>query len=187
MATARRSRRPCARNTSRRWRSRGNGASTERARPYASLDRLLGLFGARYAEHKRAASGVDFEDLELLVRDLFADNAELRERYAGRFEQVMVDEFQDTNRVQLDLINAIARGNLFVVGDAQQSIYGFRHADVELFERLGERREAEGRRATLQTSFRSRPEIVKVINRAFADERFRPLLPGRGEAPATSR
>jgi ATP-dependent exoDNAse (exonuclease V) beta subunit len=154
-------------------------------RTYASLDRLLSLFGARYAAHKRAASGVDFEDLGLLVRDLFAGNEELRERYASRFEQVMVDEFQDTNKVQLDLINRIAGGNLFVVGDGQQSIYGFRHADVELFERLGERLEAEGRRATLQTSFRSRPEIVEVINRAFADDRFRPLLAGRTDPPAS--
>ena len=57
----------------------------------------------------------------------------------------MVDELQDTNRVQLELIELIARGNLFTVGDAQQSIYGFRHADVELFERRGERLAARGR------------------------------------------
>ena len=56
----------------------------------------------------------------------------------------MVDELQDTNAVQLELIELIARGNLFTVGDAQQSIYGFRHADVELFERRGERLAAGG-------------------------------------------
>ena len=50
----------------------------------------------------------------------------------------MVDELQDTNAVQLELIEPLARGNLFTVGDAQQSIYAFRHADVELFERRGE-------------------------------------------------
>ena len=58
----------------------------------------------------------------------------------------MVDELQDTNRVQLELIESIARGNLFTVGDAQQSIYGFRHADVELFERRGERLAERGER-----------------------------------------
>ncbi len=144
------------------------------------LDRLLRTFGARYAERKRAASGVDFEDLELGVRDLFSEHDALRRRYAERFEQIMVDEFQDTNQIQLEVINQISRENLFVVGDAQQSIYGFRHADVELFELLGERLAAAGRRATLQTNFRSRPEIVEVINRAFEGS----LQAGRREPPA---
>jgi ATP-dependent exoDNAse (exonuclease V) beta subunit len=151
---------------------------------HASLDRLLRSFAARYWERKRAASGLDFEDLELIVRDLFTADEKLRERYANRFEQIMVDEFQDTNKVQLDLISLIARDNLFAVGDAQQSIYGFRHADVELFEQLGERLAAAGRRTTLQTNFRSRPEIIEVINGVFADDRFRPLRPGREEPPS---
>jgi ATP-dependent helicase/nuclease subunit A len=153
-------------------------------RVHTPLDRLLRSFAERYAARKRAASGVDFEDLELIVRDLLAGDPELRRRYAERFSQIMVDEFQDTNQIQLEVINKIARGNLFVVGDAQQSIYGFRHADVELFEGLGDRLEAKGRRATLQTNFRSRPELVEVINRAFEGERFRPLRPGRAPACA---
>jgi ATP-dependent helicase/nuclease subunit A len=153
-------------------------------RVHASLDRLLHTFSARYAERKRAAAALDFEDLELLVRDLFTANRELRERYANRFEQIMVDEFQDTNGIQLELINQITRDNLFVVGDAQQSIYGFRHADVALFEQLGARLGEAGRRATLETNFRSRPEIVEVINRTFEDERFRPLRAGRDQPPA---
>ncbi len=154
-------------------------------RVHAPLDQLLRTFAARYAERKRACSGLDFEDLELLVRDLLRRDAELRDRYASRFEQIMVDELQDTNSVQLELISSIARENLFAVGDAQQSIYGFRHADVELFEALGARLEAIGRRATLRTNFRSRPEILEVINRAFeaeVGERFRPVLAGRDAA-----
>ncbi len=151
---------------------------------HAMLDRLLRDFGQRYARRKRAASALDFEDLELMTRDLLAGRAELRERYATRFEQIMVDELQDTNAVQLELIESIARGNLFTVGDAQQSIYGFRHADVELFERRGARLEAVGARATLRTNFRSRAEILAVLNAAFADEeRFMPLLAGRVDPP----
>ena len=99
------------------------------------LDRLLGLFGERYARAKRAVSGLDFEDLELECRELLRTDAELRERYRARFARIMVDELQDTNQVQLELIELLAGSNLFTVGDAQQSIYGFRHADVELFER----------------------------------------------------
>jgi ATP-dependent helicase/nuclease subunit A len=151
------------------------------ARIHPRLNRLLREFGARYAERKRSRSGLDFEDLELLARDLLVRDPHLREQYAQRFARIMVDELQDTNPVQLELISAIARGNLFAVGDAQQSIYGFRHADVELFENLGERLDQDGRRATLQTNFRSRAEILKVINAAFG---FRPLRPGREEPPA---
>jgi ATP-dependent helicase/nuclease subunit A len=157
-------------------------------RSHALLDGLLRSFSERYEKLKRAASGVDFEDLELICRELLAPGGELRERYRRRFEQVMVDELQDTNRVQLELIESISRGNLFTVGDAQQSIYGFRHADVELFVARGRQLEAEGARLTLRTNFRSRPEILKAINAAFAvaiGETFRPLLAGREEPPAS--
>jgi ATP-dependent exoDNAse (exonuclease V) beta subunit len=126
-------------------------------------------------------SGLDFEDLELECRELLRSNHALRERYRARFERIMVDELQDTNQVQLELIESIARENLFTVGDAQQSIYGFRHADVELFEQRGERLAVLGERATLDTNFRSRPQILSVVNGVF--ERFRPLRPGRPPAP----
>ncbi len=155
-------------------------------RAHELLDRLLRLFGERYARAKREVSGLDFEDLELECRELLRSDAALRERYRVRFTRIMVDELQDTNQVQLELIELIATGNLFTVGDAQQSIYGFRHADVELFERLGERLAEVGARATLDTNFRSRPEILAVINGVFEHElgnSFRPLRAGRDDAP----
>jgi ATP-dependent helicase/nuclease subunit A len=156
---------------------------------HALLDRLLRGFGARYARRKRERSALDFEDLELMTRELLRSHAELRERYRARFGRIMVDELQDTNAVQLELIERLAGGNLFTVGDAQQSIYAFRHADVELFERRGERLEQIGARATLRTNFRSRPEIVDVLNVAFRQQlgdQFRPLRAGRAEAPAAA-
>ena len=123
-----------------------------------------------------------------MTRDLLRRDSELRGRYRDRFAHVMVDELQDTNQVQLELVELLAVDNLFLVGDAQQSIYAFRHADVELFERLGERMERAGARARLQTNFRSRPEILAAIDTAFAQdvamgEAFRPLRPGRCEEP----
>jgi ATP-dependent helicase/nuclease subunit A len=151
------------------------------------LDRLLGRFGEHYARAKREASGVDFEDLELECRELLRGDETLRERYRARFARIMVDELQDTNQVQLELIELLASENLFTVGDAQQSIYGFRHADVELFERRGAELAEVGARATLDTNFRSRPEILAVINGLFERElgdRFRPLLAGRAAADA---
>ena len=102
----------------------------------------------------------------------------------------MVDELQDTNVVQLELIESVAEGNLFMVGDAQQSIYGFRHADVELFERLGERLAAAGARLTLDINFRSRPEMIERAERgvrAGAGRALPPLRAGREVAPAARR
>jgi ATP-dependent helicase/nuclease subunit A len=152
------------------------------------LNALLRSFGARYAEAKTELSAVDFEDLELLTRQLFRTQPALRSRYAERFHTIMVDELQDTNRVQLELIEAISSGNLFTVGDAQQSIYGFRHADVELFRERGRRLERIGSRETLRTNFRTRPEIIGVLNPGFEaamGEQFTPLRAGR--APAGDR
>ncbi len=152
-----------------------------------ALDAMLRAYGASYTELKRARSGLDFGDLELLARDLLR-REEIGGRYRDRFTRVMVDEMQDTNAVQLELIDLVTQLDLVMVGDAQQSIYGFRHADVELFEERGARLERIGARATLATNFRSRPEILRAVNGAFAaalGERFRPLVPGREDAPAS--
>jgi len=151
-----------------------------------TLDTLLTLYGERYSELKRERSGVDFEDLELLARELLK-RKDIGRRYRERFARVMVDEMQDTNSVQLELIDLVAGEDLFMVGDAQQSIYGFRHADVALFEQRGQKLAQIGARASLQTNFRSRSEILTAINAAFgraigAD--FRPLLPSPAEQDA---
>jgi ATP-dependent exoDNAse (exonuclease V) beta subunit len=99
----------------------------------------------------------------------------------------MVDEFQDTNRLQCELVDLLARddGELFFVGDEFQSIYRFRHADVEVFR---ERREQVGGVLALTQNYRSRPEVLDVINHLFAadfGETFRPLASaGRFPDPA---
>ena len=146
-ATAPRSAPTPARATARRWRATGRAcAAGRRGRCATCSDTLLAALRRRYAERKRAVSGVDFEDLELLTPAAAARTTRsCASATPARFERIMVDELQDTNRVQLELIESIARGNLFTVGDAQQSIYGFRHADVELFERRGERAGGAGR------------------------------------------
>ncbi|HEV3128648.1 MAG TPA: UvrD-helicase domain-containing protein [Solirubrobacteraceae bacterium] len=155
-------------------------------RALPQLERLLEAFGRHYEQQKRGRSGLDFQDLELMAAALLRQSPGLSQRYQERFERVMVDELQDTNAVQLELIEAVSKQNLFTVGDAQQAIYGFRHAEVELFEGRGQRLAAAAARATLQTNFRSRPEILDVINRTFADalgDAFRPLVAGRSDEP----
>jgi ATP-dependent helicase/nuclease subunit A len=151
-----------------------------------TLDTLLRRYGEHYAQLKRERSALDFEDLELLAREVLK-RKDIGRRYRERFARVMVDEMQDTNPVQLELIDLVAGVDLFMVGDAQQSIYGFRHADVALFEQRGQKLAEIGARASLQTNFRSRAEILTAINAAFGwalGEDFRPLLPSPAEQGA---
>jgi ATP-dependent helicase/nuclease subunit A len=152
----------------------------------ALVDELLGRYADAYAAAKRARGGVDFDDLELLARDLLAGEPGIAAGYRERFERIMVDEFQDTNALQLELLELVARENACTVGDELQAIYAFRHADVEVFRARRARLEAAGRTATLVTNFRSRPEILQTLNEAFGPlhEHWVDLRPGREDPPA---
>ena len=131
------------------------------------LQELLEGFARAYAGAKERESGVDFEDLQLSARDLLREHDEIRQKEAWRFRAVMVDEFQDTNRLQCDVIDLIAGDELFFVGDEFQSIYGFRHADVNVFR---ERRDAAGSVLPLTLNYRSRPEVLAAVNHLFGSD-----------------
>ncbi len=142
------------------------------------LQELLERFAEEYARAKRRESVVDFEDLQLGARDLLRDDQAVREAVQLRFRLVMVDEFQDTNHLQCELIDLVAHPehtDVFTVGDEFQSIYGFRHADVEVFRR---RREDASSLLTLRSNYRSRPQVLAAVNYlfsgAFGDD-FQPL------------
>ncbi len=134
---------------------------------YAHLAELLRLFSARFEAAKERRAGIDFEDLQILAARLL-ERAEIGRHYRDRFRQILVDEFQDTNRLQLRLIEALRgpRAELVVVGDELQSIYGFRHADLDVFRRRREEidRRADAELMRLSGNFRSRPEIVGAVN-----------------------
>ncbi len=153
------------------------------ARDRELLQELLTGFADAYAVAKDRESALDFEDLQLRARDLLRDNRQVREIEQMRFRSIMVDEFQDTNRLQTGLIDLLAGGpekELFFVGDEFQSIYGFRHADVAVFR---ERRETAPQVLPLTLNYRSRPELLAAVNRLFASEfggDFRPLHPAGG-------
>jgi ATP-dependent helicase/nuclease subunit A len=139
------------------------------------LQELLEAFASAYAGAKARESGLDFEDLQLVARDLLREHEEIRDRERWRFRAVMVDEFQDTNRLQCELIDLIAGDEVFFVGDEFQSIYGFRHADVQVFR---ERREAAGELLPLTLNYRSRPEVLAAVNYLFGSDfghEFQPL------------
>jgi ATP-dependent exoDNAse (exonuclease V) beta subunit len=151
----------------------------------AALEMLVEEFGARYRALKQARSALDFADLELEALALLRRSEPVAEVWRGRFAHVMVDEFQDTNHVQLELVEAL-RGpetRVFVVGDEQQSIYRFRNADLEVFR--AERRRAEADAGTdvlgLRGNFRSSEPILATVNAigsALLDG-YKPLTGGR--------
>ncbi|MGB8169521.1 MAG: UvrD-helicase domain-containing protein [Chthoniobacteraceae bacterium] len=93
---------------------------------------LVAAVFARYQAELKTLNAVDFDDLLGLTVKLLTEHAEVRERWQRRFRYLMVDEFQDTNRLQLELVTnlADARKNVAVVGDDDQSIYGWRGAEV---------------------------------------------------------
>jgi len=134
---------------------------------YRHLAELLQLFSARFAVAKERRAGIDFEDLQLLAARLL-ERTETGATYRARFSHLLVDEFQDTNRLQLRLIEAL-RGpkcQLMVVGDELQSIYGFRHADLDVFRQRRQAIEASpsGETIPLSGNFRSRPEVIGAVN-----------------------
>jgi ATP-dependent helicase/nuclease subunit A len=148
---------------------------------HAQLNRLLGFYASAYADAKRTRSAVDYDDLELLTNDLLAQAPAVSRAYRERFARIMVDEFQDTNPLQLQLLGHLDAGNVFLVGDALQSIYGFRHADVGVFRAQRRRHQELGAAPALATNWRSQPPLLSAVNAAFGHlhEDYVPLVAGR--------
>jgi ATP-dependent helicase/nuclease subunit A len=165
---------------------------------YRHIGELLELFSARYEAAKERRGALDFEDLQIRAVRLL-ERGELGAAYRRRFTHVLVDEFQDTNRLQLRLIESL-RGpgsELVVVGDELQSIYGFRHADLDVFRerRAAAEGDPDATAMALSGNFRSRPEAIAAVNalgEKLLGEAYRPLLVGApptepnppGEGPA---
>jgi ATP-dependent exoDNAse (exonuclease V) beta subunit len=165
---------------------------------YRHLADLLRLYTAAFEGAKERRAGIDFEDLLILAARLL-ERAEIGQAYRGRFSHLLVDEFQDTNRLQLRLIEALQgpKSQLVVVGDELQSIYSFRHADLEVFRRRREQIDADPGAELMELSgnFRSRPEVIAAINlfgATLLGPTYRPLRVGappaepapRGRGPA---
>ncbi len=149
----------------------------------AAFERLLEGMHASYERLKEERSALDFADLELRALDLLRTSPPLARIWSERFDEVMVDEFQDTNRVQLGLVETL-RGpetRVFMVGDENQSIYRFRNADLEVFRREREmaRKDPDRDVLPLLGNFRSRPAVLAAVNAVGGA-----LLPGFSELTA---
>ena len=119
----------------------------------------------RYQKHLRENNALDFDDLLNETRRLLKTNEEAREYLSGRFRYILVDEFQDTNAVQYEIIKMLAstHGNLFAVGDDDQSIYGWRGAKIENI--LHFEKDFKGAKVfKLERNYRSTKTILNLAN-----------------------
>ncbi|MFZ9668427.1 MAG: UvrD-helicase domain-containing protein, partial [Solirubrobacterales bacterium] len=146
---------------------------------------LLEEFGREYARLKDERSALDFEDLQIKALGLLEGNEAISAEYGSRFVEIMVDEFQDTNRLQMKLIEALRGGagkgengaRLLTVGDEMQAIYGFRHADVKIFRERRRELAGGGDRVDLidlPENHRSTPAVIEAINTLGREIHTRP-------------
>lgn len=140
---------------------------------------------AAYAARKRAANSLDYDDLLTQWARLLNDFPDQREAQGKLFQHVLIDEMQDTNHIQVSVVETIARagpGNLTAVGDDAQSIYRFRGADYDNILKFPERHPG-ARIFRLEMNYRSTPEIVAFTNASIAHNRSgfpKTLESGRG-------
>ncbi len=168
-------------------------ALAERAEDYVELaDDIRDVFHT-YQSRKLELGCVDFDDLLLLWKRLMVEFPDVRHEISSRFEHVLVDEYQDTNRMQGELVELAAsvHGNLMVVGDDCQSIYRFRGAEYRNILEFPDRH-AGCHQYRLETNYRSTPEIVDLTNRSIANNvhQFQKTLVAErpcGERPALLR
>jgi len=150
----------------------------------ATLLEVLRRFDGIYRDRKRQAGALDFADLEEFTVRLLEEHAETRQRVRAQFDHILMDEFQDTNGQQAKLMKLVrAPDRFYAVGDINQSIFGFRHAEPEGFARYQEEvGQGGGRLVELTDNFRSRPEVlsaVETIARGAAGVVGRPLVARR--------
>jgi len=149
-----------------------------------AIQRWLGGYLGHYAKKKTQSGFLDFDDLLARARDLLQRHPEVREELKGRYDRIFVDEFQDTDPLQVEIIFLLAEksggkakgwreakltpGKLFLVGDPKQSIYRFRRADVEIYEEAKAKLSDEGGLVeNLTENFRTQAPIVEWVNSRF--------------------
>ena len=125
----------------------------------------IGKIYVAYVQRCRQANAMDFDDLLMLTFQLFRDHEEIRQKYAGRFDYILVDEYQDTNHVQMSIVMQLCKEKLRIcaVGDDSQSIYSFRGATIDNI--LNYQKQLPGTQLfTLEQNYRSTQTIVEAAN-----------------------
>jgi len=149
-------------------------------------DEIVNVF-RKYKERKRDANAMDFDDLLLHWKLLLEEHDEIAMALKRKFRFILVDEYQDTNKIQADVVDAMAseRRNVMVVGDDAQSIYSFRGASFENILTFP-LRFPETKIYKLETNYRSSPQILRLANDAISHNRYqfrKELHAVRGDGP----
>jgi ATP-dependent exoDNAse (exonuclease V) beta subunit len=138
---------------------------------YKTIERiyeLLDEFLAEVNEAKRQTGELTFFDVTELSLRILKEQDDIRSQESSAYERIMIDEFQDNNGKNRELLNLIARNNLFFVGDEKQSIYKFRGADVSVFTKLKDEISSEGGNVySMIYNYRSSPELLASFNQIF--------------------
>ena len=144
-----------------------------------TLIESIGNFERLYSERKRRIGVLDFADLQAFAVRLLENDGAIRERLRDEFQYVLMDESQDTNRLEAKLMSLVRRpGGFYAVGDGNQSIYGFRHAEPEVFRHYRDGVRAQGGRLVeLEENWRSRAEILRAAEKISHQSRGIDPLP----------
>ncbi|APZ94486.1 ATP-dependent helicase [Fuerstiella marisgermanici] len=153
-----------------------SGLTENQAGEYAEadFDALAAMAYRKYQKQLRASGAVDFDDLLLLTSRLFKEHPEILQKHQAKFDHVQVDEYQDTNGVQFSLVENLVQGhqNICVVGDDDQSIYGWRGAEVQHILNFGGHF-ANTKTIRLENNYRCTNRIVEYANRLVRHNRNR--------------
>lgn len=161
----------------------------ERYRYFIALSAQIERIQIAYEGRKKEANTMDFDDLLSKTLELLQTCEDVAEQYQQQFQHVLVDEYQDTNRIQAELVEVLAKrhGNIMVVGDDAQSIYSWRGANFENILRFPQNH-PDAQVFKIETNYRSVPEVLNVANASIlANERQFPKTLTAVREPGTMR
>jgi DNA helicase-2/ATP-dependent DNA helicase PcrA len=156
------------------WKNKSYEPSRAASIAESDKEHLAAAGYRRYQDHLRGKGMVDFDDLLLLTQQLFAKFPTVRREEANLFDHVLIDEYQDTNQSQYQIVKGLAMGhrNLCVVGDDDQSIYGWRGAEVQHILRF-QKDWPDAKVVRLEDNYRSTAAILGYANTLIAFNRLR--------------
>lgn len=139
------------------------------AKEAEDLSWIVKEFMNEYSAVKEKRGVSEFADIEQFTYRLFKDNEDIREYYKSKYDEILIDEYQDTNRLQDTIFSMISKKNIFMVGDLKQSIYRFRGGDPYIFKKKSDTYGNDGNnKITLAQNFRSRQEVLVSVNDIFS-------------------